>query len=129
MADDELEAIRAKRLAELQRQQGGDGAAKAQAQAQQQAKEAEMRNVILGQALDQGARTRLNTIAVAKPEKAKMVENLILQMATSGQLHGQKLTEEAFKDLLAQVSSSTQKTTTVKFDRRRAHMDDSDDDY
>ncbi|GFR83438.1 programmed cell death protein 5-like [Elysia marginata] len=108
---------------------GGDGAAKAQAQAQQQAREAEMRNVILGQTLDQGARARLNTIAVAKPEKAKMVENMILQMATSGQLHGQKLTEEAFKGLLEQVSSSTQKTTSVKFDRRRAHMDDSDDDF
>ena len=38
--------------------QGGDGAAKAQAQAQQKAKEADMRNVILSQALDQGARTR-----------------------------------------------------------------------
>ncbi|KAI8790560.1 Programmed cell death protein 5 [Biomphalaria glabrata] len=127
MADDDLEAIRARRMAELQSQQGhGDGA---KAQAEQQARENEMKNVILGQVLDQSARARLNTIAIAKPEKARMVENLIIQMARTGQLQGQKLSEAQLKDLLEQVSSSTQKKTTVKFDRRRAHMDDSDEDF
>ncbi|XP_005107943.1 programmed cell death protein 5 [Aplysia californica] len=128
MADDELEAIRARRMAELQQQQqGGDGGA--QAQAEQRAKQEEMKNVILGQVLEQAARTRLNTIAVAKPEKAKMVESLIIQMARSGQLQGQKLSEQALIGLLEQVSSSTQKKTTVKFDRRRINLDDEDDDF
>ncbi|XP_059138545.1 programmed cell death protein 5-like [Physella acuta] len=126
MADSELEAIRARRMAELQQQQGKGGGG---GEADQRAKEQEMKNVILGQVLEQGARTRLNTIAVAKPEKAQMIENLIIQMARSGQLQGQKLSEERLKDLLEQVSNSTQKKTTVKFDRRRAHMDDSDEDY
>uniref|UniRef100_A0A2C9K379 Programmed cell death protein 5 n=1 Tax=Biomphalaria glabrata TaxID=6526 RepID=A0A2C9K379_BIOGL len=103
MADDDLEAIRARHMAELQSQQGhGDGA---KTQAEQQARENEMKNVILGQVLDQSARARLNTIAIAKPEKARMVENLIIQMARTGQLQGQKLSEAQLKDLLEQVSS------------------------
>ncbi|CAL1538643.1 unnamed protein product [Lymnaea stagnalis] len=125
MADDELEAIRSRRMAELQQQGQGEGAAKA---AEQRSREIEMKNAILGQVLEQSARTRLNTIAVAKPEKAQMIESIIIQMARTGQLQGQKLTEERLKDLLEQVNNSTQKKTTVKFDRRRAHMD-SDEDF
>jgi len=125
MADDpELEAIKARRMAELQQQQGGQDP---RAQAEKAAQQAEMKNVLLGQCMDQAARTRLNTIAVAKPEKAKMVEQLIIQMARQGQLQGQKLSEEGLKGLLEQVSSSTQKTTTVKFDRRRVNLDSDSD--
>lgn len=32
--------------------------------------------------------SKVNTIAVAKPEKAKMVENMLMQMARSGQIQG-----------------------------------------
>ena len=55
----------------------------------------------------------MNTIALAKPEKAKMVENLIVQMATRGQLGG-KLSEEQFVQILSQVSEQTKQATTVK---------------
>ncbi|CAG5116075.1 unnamed protein product [Candidula unifasciata] len=127
MADNGLEAIRSKRMAEMRQQQQGEGGAKAQAE--QAAKETEMKNMILGQVLEQGARTRLNTIALTKPDKARMIESIIIQMATSGQLQGQKLSEQRLIDLLEQVSNSTQKKTTVKFDRRRAHLDDSDEDF
>ncbi|BFZ13206.1 hypothetical protein BsWGS_16245 [Bradybaena similaris] len=126
MADSDLDAIRARRMAEM-RQQQNEGSTKDQAE--KAAREVEMKNVILGQVLEQGARTRLNTIAVAKPDKAKMIESLIIQMATSGQLQGQKLSEQRLIDLLEQVSSSTQKKTTVTFDRRRANLDDSDEDF
>uniref|UniRef100_A0A8D2K2J3 Programmed cell death 5 n=1 Tax=Theropithecus gelada TaxID=9565 RepID=A0A8D2K2J3_THEGE len=56
MADEELEALRRQRLAELQAKHGDPGDA-----AQQEAKhrEAEMRNSILAQVLDQSARARL----------------------------------------------------------------------
>jgi len=126
MGDSELDAIRARRMAEMQQQQGGGEGA--QKQMQQRAQQQDMKNMMLSQVLDQAARSRLNTIAVAKPEKAQMVESLICQMAQRGQLQGQKLSEQALIGLLEQVSSSTQKTSSVKFDRRRVNLD-SDDDW
>jgi len=35
----------------------------------------------------------VNTIALAKPEKAKMVESMLIQMAQTGQIQG-KVTEQ-----------------------------------
>ncbi|CAH8673523.1 unnamed protein product [Schistosoma rodhaini] len=86
----------------------------------------EIRTSILAQILDQDARARLNTIAITKPEKAKMVENMLISMAQTGRL-GPKLNEEQLKQILLQVSSGTQKSTTVKFDRRRAAIDSDED--
>ncbi|CAI2736235.1 unnamed protein product [Schistosoma spindalis] len=86
----------------------------------------EIRASILAQILDQDARARLNTIAITKPEKAKMVENMLINMAQTGRL-GPKLNEEQLKQILLQVSSGTQKSTTVKFDRRRAAIDSDED--
>ncbi|XP_072024867.1 programmed cell death protein 5-like [Amphiura filiformis] len=130
MADPELEAIRARRMAELQQQMGGGSSTDEQQQKQEEsrARQEEMKNSILVQVLDQAARARLNSIALVKPEKAKMVENMLCQMATQGQLPG-KIGEEQLKSLLEQVSMQTAKKTTVKFDRRRMNLDDSDDDY
>uniref|UniRef100_A0A8D0PAP7 Programmed cell death protein 5 n=1 Tax=Sus scrofa TaxID=9823 RepID=A0A8D0PAP7_PIG len=85
MAEEELEALRKQRLAELQAKHGDPGDA-----AQQEAKhrEAEMRNSILAQVLDQSARARLSNLALVKPEKTKAVENYLIQMARYGQLSG-----------------------------------------
>ncbi|XP_067651788.1 programmed cell death protein 5-like [Haliotis asinina] len=128
MADDDLEAIRARRMAQLQQQYGGSGGGPSEEEQQQAQKQAQdMKNSILSQVLDQSARTRLNTIAVAKPEKAQMVENLLVQMTRTGQIQT-KLDEHQLIGLLEKVSEQTQKKTTVKFDRRRCQMDDSDDD-
>merc|ERR1712038_1497787 len=124
MADSDLEEIRARRMAELQQQMGGGTDPSKQEEMRQQ--QEEMKNGMLSQLLDQQARARLNTIAVAKPEKAKMVENMLIQMARTGQING-KLGEEQLKNLLERVSSQTQKTTTVKFDRRRAALDSDSD--
>uniref|UniRef100_F6RJ84 Programmed cell death 5 n=1 Tax=Callithrix jacchus TaxID=9483 RepID=F6RJ84_CALJA len=57
MAEEELEALRRQRLADLQAKHGDPGDV-----AQQEAKhrEAEMRNNILAQVLDQSARVRTN---------------------------------------------------------------------
>ncbi|XP_013407455.1 programmed cell death protein 5-like [Lingula anatina] len=130
MADSELEAIRARRLAEMQAQQqggrGGRGGPSQEEQEEMKAKQADMRNSILSQVLDQQARARLNTIAVAKPDKAKKVEDMLIQMTQMGQIQT-KLSEDQLKSLLERVSEQTQKTK-VKFDRRRAALDDSDDD-
>merc|ERR1719264_1748 len=47
-----------------------------------------MKNGILSQMLTQEARARLNTLSVAKPDKGKRIEAMLIQMAQTGQLGG-----------------------------------------
>jgi programmed cell death protein 5 len=96
-----------------------------------QKQQADMKNSILSQILDQSARARLNTLKISKPEKAEIVEANLIRMAQMGQIGG-KLTDEALKKLLESFSEqmAKQSSSTVKFDRRRAAIDsDSDEDY
>lgn len=127
-----LDELRARRMAQLQEEYKGSGTGmseKAAAEEERRAAANEMKNSILSQVLTQGARTRLNTLMIGKPEKGKMVENLILQMAQSRQIMT-KLSEEELIGLLEKVNEQfgNQKKTTVKFDRRRAALDSDDDD-
>ncbi|XP_014031215.2 programmed cell death protein 5 isoform X2 [Salmo salar] len=124
MADDELEAIRRQRMAELQSKHG-DSSNEQQGQQEAKQRETEMRNSMLAQVLDQSARARLSNLALVKPEKAKAVENYLIQMARMGQLGG-KISETGLIDILEKVSQQTEKKTTVKFNRRKVM--DSDDD-
>uniref|UniRef100_A0A3P8VAC0 Programmed cell death protein 5 n=1 Tax=Cynoglossus semilaevis TaxID=244447 RepID=A0A3P8VAC0_CYNSE len=123
MADDELEAIRRQRMAELQAKQGvslNPSSAACQP-------ESEMRNSILAQVLDQSARARLSNLALVKPEKAKAVENYLIQMAHMGSLGG-KISETGLIEILEKVSQQTEKKTTVKFNRRKVMDSDEEDD-
>ncbi|TGZ53720.1 programmed cell death protein 5 [Temnothorax curvispinosus] len=126
MSDPELEALRQQRLAQLQAQYKGNNANDKQAMEEKIQQMEEMKHVILTQVLDQSARARLNTLRLGKPEKGKMVEEMLLSMAQRGQLPG-KLGEKELINLLESVNQQTQKRTTVKFDRRRAAMDFDDD--
>ncbi|KAM3626192.1 uncharacterized protein V6R79_024360 [Siganus canaliculatus] len=126
MADDELEAIRRQRMAELQAKHG-DGSNNQQAEEAKQ-RETDMRNSILAQVLDQSARARLSNLALVKPEKANAVENYLIQMARFGQLGG-KISESGLIEILEKVSQQTEKKTTVKFNRRRVMDSDDEDDY
>jgi len=136
MEDDDLAEIRSKRLAELGLGGGGGGggapgggAGGPQNQQEAMQKQQEAKSMLLAQCMDQTARARLNTLAMTKPDKARMVESMILQTAQRGQLGG-KIGEEELKGLLERVSSQTSQKTTVKFDRRRNNLDsDDDDDY
>lgn len=125
MADDELEAIRRQRMAELQAKHG-----EANNQQGEEAKqrETEMRNSILAQVLDQSARARLSNLALVKPEKANAVENYLIQMARFGKLGG-KISESGLIEILEKVSQQTEKKTTVTFNRRRVLDSDDEDDY
>jgi len=134
MGDDgELETIRAARMAQLQGQGQGQGNAgkneDQEKQEQERREKAEqMKNQMLSQILDQQARARLNTIMIAKPEKAQMIEGILINMARSGQLR-EKLGESQLIGLLEQVSEKTKQSTKVKFDRRRSNLDDDDEEY
>ncbi|XP_064641388.1 programmed cell death protein 5-like [Lineus longissimus] len=134
MDDAELNAIRQQRLAELQSQGYGGGQGQGQGgpspeqQEEMQRQATDQKNSILSQVLVQEARARLNTIAVTKPDKARAVEGMLIQMARSGQISpANKLKDDQLKQLLTEVSQRTQKCTTVKFNRRR--VDSDDDDY
>lgn len=139
MDEGELARIRQQRLAQLQAQQparpeGAQGAEQAGAggdrnndkQKQAKEREAEMRNNILSQVLTQEARARLATINAAKPDKAHMIENIIIQNARMGAIRG-KVDEENLKGLLEKVNSQTKRETKVNYERRRV-FDDSDED-
>uniref|UniRef100_A0A3Q3XER0 Programmed cell death protein 5 n=1 Tax=Mola mola TaxID=94237 RepID=A0A3Q3XER0_MOLML len=106
MADEELEAIRRQRMAELQAKHGVRTK-------HELSREKDMRNSILAQVLDQSARARLSNLALVKPEKANAVENYLIQMARFGQLGG-KISESGLIEILEKVSQQTVKTTTVK---------------
>lgn len=70
----------------------------------------------------------VSSIALVKPERVQQVEGMLIQMAQTGQITG-KIGEAELVGLLEKISSHTQKKTTVKFDRRRVDLDDSDDDF
>ncbi|KAI2807007.1 hypothetical protein RDWZM_006265 [Blomia tropicalis] len=135
MNDPELEAIRARRLAELQKQSSQGGAANGQMQMEQQRanqerqqKEDDFRNTILSQILSQEARARLSNIALAKPDRAKIFENILITNAQRGVIRT-KLSEEQLINFLEDANERIAiKKPTVTFDRRRMAIDDSDEE-
>lgn len=86
-----------------------------------------MRNNILSSVLTQEARARLSNISIAKPERAKMVEDIIIQHTRMGMIRG-KVDEDSLKDLLEKVTSQTKRETKVSYERRRVFDDDDDED-
>ena len=59
----------------------------------------------------------MNTLSLGKPEKAKMVEELLVSMAQRGQLPGQ-LGEQQLISLLESVNQQTKKQTIVKVSKQ-----------
>jgi programmed cell death protein 5 len=89
-----------------------------------------MKHMMLSRLLDQAARARLNNLKLSKPEKAEMVENLIINMAQRNQI-GNKLDDASFVQLLESVNQQMTRSTSgikVNYDRRRNNLDSDDDD-
>lgn len=97
MSDDELDAIRQRKLAELQQQ-----ALQEQAEEQKQADVDAQKETILRQILTPEARARLTNIRMVKPQFAEQIEMQLIQLASSGRLKG-RVTDEQLKSLLAQI--------------------------
>lgn len=109
MEDPELEALRQRRLQELQEQQIDRSAQ------DEQVKEFEMRKQsILRQILTPEARDRLANIKLANPEQADAVEMQLIQIAQSGRLKG-IVTDEMLKNILQQI---TPQRREIKIERR-----------
>ncbi|MFW9961384.1 MAG: DNA-binding protein [Candidatus Thorarchaeota archaeon] len=97
MSDDELEAIRQKKLASLQQQ-----ALKEQAEEQAAAEVQAQKEAILRQILTPEARQRLTNIKMVKPQFAEQIEMQLIQLASTGRLKGQ-VTDDQLKALLQQL--------------------------
>ena len=106
-SEDELDELREERLKELQEQQqgGGDGAAQAEAQEAQAQADAQ-KQAILRQALTDGARKRLNSVRMSKPDFADQVEQQLVALAQSGRL-GDRIDEDQMRELLSEMSPSS----------------------
>jgi programmed cell death protein 5 len=86
-------------MEQLKEQQGGEGegqeAAQQQAEAQKQA--------VLKQNLTDGARKRLNTVKMSKPQVGEQIEQQVVALARSGRVQGQ-IDEDQMKELLSELT-------------------------
>jgi len=98
-------------MEELRERQQGDAEEEA-AQRQQQEAEAQ-KQAILRQYLTDGARKRLNTVKMSRPEHGEQVEQQIIALAQSGRL-GDQIDEGQMKEILSEMSPDSK-----SFDIRR----------
>ncbi|MCL2786786.1 MAG: DNA-binding protein [Methanomassiliicoccaceae archaeon] len=105
MDDSELEALRQRRLAEMQ--QSGHN----QAEAQERARQMEIqKQSVLRQILTPEARDRLANIKIANPEMANMVEMQLIQIAQSGRLGGM-ISDAMLRDILMKIAPQRREIT------------------
>lgn len=64
-------------------------------------------------------------IALVKPEKARAVENMILQMAQRGQIQ-EKVSEDRLRSMLEQISEQEGASKKITITRRRPAFSDDD---
>jgi len=98
--EEELERLREKKMEQLKEQQGG---ADDEAREQQRQQAEAQRKAILRQSLTDGARKRLNTVKMSKPQVGEQVEQQIVALAQSGRIQG-KIDEEKMKQLLQELT-------------------------
>ena len=99
--DDRLEQLRQEKMENLQQQEGGEAQQEAM-QAQQEQAEAQ-KNALLKQHLTDGARKRLNTVKMSRPDFGEKVEQQVVALAQSGRLRD-KIDEEKMKELLRELT-------------------------
>ncbi|GAK67850.1 DNA-binding TFAR19-related protein [Moesziomyces antarcticus] len=146
MEDDELQAIRAARMAELRGSGSGGassggpsapsegfggnaGAAGGKGQEDQAAQQEEMKRQMLSRILDTDARERLSRIGLVKPQKARQITDLLIRMAQQGQIRG-RITEDQLIGLLDQVDqASSGDAGKITFTRKKTVQDDDDSDF
>lgn len=96
--EDDLDELKRRKLLELQQRLQEERAREEQRQQLELQKRA-----ILMEILTPEARSRLANVKVAKPSYATAIENMLIQLAQSGQLK-QKITEEQLKQILINIA-------------------------
>ncbi len=110
--DPELEALRKKRLAQLQ----NDQIAQQQQQEEEQKQIENQKQLILKSILTYEARERLARIKLAKPDYATMLENQLIGLAQTRRL-SEKINDHQLKQLLRQLTQ-TKRESKITFKRR-----------
>lgn len=130
--DSDLDGIRAKRLAELR---GGAGEEREDTQVQEQRVAAEnSRHIILIRILSNEARERLSRIALVKAERARAIEDFLINATRTGAIRGGsaedgRLSESDLVNIINKIECGEEKkadNTKIKF-QRRTYSDDDDD--
>lgn len=139
MDDSELQAIRAARLQEMQRNSQGGGAN----EKGDETGSTPTNNInenILNRFLEPEAKQRLNRVRMVKPERVLGVENYLIRLFQSGGIRG-KVTEEDIVDILDKIAQEERRNTSTRITfERRDYVDngkesitkannDSDDDF
>ncbi len=107
--DPELEAIRQRRLQEMQQNQ------QSQAAQEQQAKQIEaQKQSILRQIMSPEARDRLANVKLANPQLAASVENQLIRLYQSGRLQ-QEISDAMLREIL---QSMVPQHREIKIERR-----------
>ncbi|ABN67521.1 predicted protein [Scheffersomyces stipitis CBS 6054] len=123
MDDSELNAIRAARLAELQKQTGGSS------DSGQSSPQDEARASALSRVLEPSARERLSRVRMVRPERAQQVEQYILRLFQTGSIN-RKLSEKDIVEILDGISrdSNKQASTKIIYDRKQNTIDDEEEE-
>ncbi|MGC8505085.1 MAG: DNA-binding protein [Thermoplasmata archaeon] len=105
--DDELEAIRRRKIQEMQR----NAADEQMAAEQQKAAEVEKarRQQILRQILSPEARERLSRVRLVRADMAENVENQLIQLAGAGRIN-RVISDEELRDILEKLSGAKKET-------------------
>lgn len=107
-SEEELERIRARRLAELQaQQQQGEQLQRAQEEAEAQ-KQALMRKILTPE-----ARQRMTNIKMVRPEYGEQLELQLLQLAQTGRIKI-PIDDDVLKRLLSQLQGSSRREINIR---------------
>lgn len=103
--DEDLEAIKMRKLAELRKRMEEERERRARIEA------------ILRQILTPEARERLNNLRLVKPELASVLEEQLILLAQSGRVQI-PITDEFLKKLLTELYEQTRRETKITFRRK-----------
>ncbi|MFH1403121.1 MAG: DNA-binding protein [Candidatus Altiarchaeota archaeon] len=109
----ELDELRQKRIRQLVQQQSQQNI---QEQLQEQMRAEEVNSQIkhiVSKLMDSEARDRLNNIRLVKPEFARQVEVLLIQMYQTGRIR-ERMNDETFRAILDKIRSGKREGTITR---------------
>ncbi len=103
--NDDIEQLREKKLEQLRDRAQDDSQEQSQQRAQNRAQA--QKKALLRKHLTDGARKRLNTVKMSKPQFGEKVEQQIVALAQSGRVQDQ-IDEDQMKELLQELKPDQQ---------------------